>query len=120
MRSTRVGYAGGDFQNPTYKDVCSGKTGHAEALEITFDPSEVSYERLLELFLGMHNPPPRPQPGYQYRSTVFYHTPRQKEAAEALKQKLEKDRKAAGFEIVPAPVFWQAEDYHQQYHDKRR
>lgn len=124
--STRVGYAGGTTKNPTYKDVCSDKTGHAEAVEVTFDPAKVSYEKLLDVFWKMHNPTTLnrqgPDHGTQYRSAVFYQDEAQKAAAEASKARLEKSgkyRRPIVTEITAAGPFWQAEDYHQQYFEKR-
>ena len=119
-----VGYTGGSMPNPSYQDVCTDRTGHAEALEITFDPARVSYEQLLDHFFKMHDPttPNRqgPDVGTQYRSAVFYHSPQQKAAAEAALQRLQ-----AGFkrpivtQIVPAVPFYRAEEYHQRYLEKR-
>jgi peptide-methionine (S)-S-oxide reductase len=121
-----VGYTGGSTPNPTYQQVCSDRTGHAEAVEVTFDPLRVSYERLLDAFWGMHDPTTRnrqgPDVGSQYRSAIFYHSDAQKAAAEASKAALERSGRFRGpivTEIVPAPTFWRAEDYHQQYVTKR-
>ncbi len=121
--STRVGYTGGDFSNPTYQDVCSGGTGHAEAVEIEFDPSEVSYEKLLDIFWDIHDPTQLNRQGLdigaQYRSAIFYHGEEQKKAAIAsidAVQKLPKYRsRKVVTQILPAPEFWQAEEYHQKY-----
>ncbi|MDK2834770.1 MAG: peptide-methionine (S)-S-oxide reductase [Methanolobus sp.] len=125
VKYTQVGYTGGDFTNPSYKDVCSGGTGHAEAVEIIFDPGVVPYEKLLELFWAMHDPttPNRQGPdiGSQYRSAVFYHSKDQKEAALRIKRKLQESRqyrKDIVTEIVPADTFYRAEEYHQQYFEK--
>jgi peptide-methionine (S)-S-oxide reductase len=120
--STQVGYTGGHTENPTYQDVCSGATGHAEALLVAFDPARIAYADLLNRFWAIHNPTTLnrqgPDIGSQYRSAVFYHTSAQEETAKASKQKLE----SAGrypqpivTEIVPAVEFYPAEDYHQQY-----
>ncbi len=121
-----VGYTGGTTPNPTYQQVCSDRTGHAEAVEVTFDPSRVSYEQLLDAFWAMHDPttPNRqgPDVGSQYRSAIFYHSAQQKAAAEASKAALERSGRYSApvvTEIVPAPTFWRAEDYHQQYVSKR-
>jgi peptide-methionine (S)-S-oxide reductase len=124
--STRVGYAGGKMNNPTYKDVCTDKSGHAEAVEIMFDPSKISYEQLLTVFWSLHDPTQvdrqGPDVGSQYRSMIFYHSPEQEAAAKASKEKLAQSGKyprPIATEIVPAGDFWQAEDYHQQYLEKR-
>jgi peptide-methionine (S)-S-oxide reductase len=124
--STRVGYTGGSLDNPTYHDVCSGRTGHAESVEITYDPTIVSYDRLLDAFWAVHNPTTLnrqgPDVGTQYRSAIFFHNPAQETAARASKDKLQNSGKyARGLvtEIVPASTFWEAEDYHQQYLEKR-
>lgn len=123
---TKVGYMGGTFENPSYKDVCSGKTGHAETVEVTYDPSIISYNKLLDVFWKIHDPttPNRqgPDVGNQYRSVIFYHTPMQKKIAEASKKKLQNSgRYNNGIvtEIVPASKFWPAEEYHQRYIEKR-
>jgi len=125
--STRVGYTGGQFINPTYKDVCSHKTGHAEAIEITFDPSIVSYDELLEVFWTIHDPTTLnrqgPDVGTQYRSAIFYLNLNQKEKAESSKAKLEASKRFKRpivTQIVPASDFWEAEEYHQQYTEKRK
>jgi peptide-methionine (S)-S-oxide reductase len=124
--STRVGYTGGDFANPTYKDVCGDSTGHAEAVEVEYDPAKVSYEQLLEVFWENHDPTQLnrqgPDWGTQYRSAIFFHSPEQAAAAKASKQKLEESggyRKPIVTQIVPAVTFYEAEDYHQQYLEKR-
>ncbi|MFX0038778.1 MAG: peptide-methionine (S)-S-oxide reductase MsrA [Promethearchaeota archaeon] len=125
--STRVGYTGGKFTNPTYKDVCSHKTGHAEAIEITFDPSIVSYDELLDVFWSIHDPTtPNRQGldvGTQYRSAIFYLNSDQKKQAEDSKVKLETSKrfkKPIVTQIVSASEFWEAEEYHQQYNEKRK
>jgi peptide-methionine (S)-S-oxide reductase len=123
---TRVGYIGGKTANPTYEQVCTDRSGHAEAIEIEFDPAVVSFQQLLELFFENHDPTTLnrqgPDVGSQYRSGVFYHSPQQQNAAEA---EIEK-RNASGdyahevvTEVVPAGVFYSAEDYHQKYFMKR-
>jgi peptide-methionine (S)-S-oxide reductase len=126
VAATTVGYAGGTTQNPTYKDVCSGRTGHAEVVEVKFDPSVVSYEELLKVFWENHDPTTLnrqgPDVGEQYRSAIFYHTPEQEHAARASKAALEESgayRRPIVTEITPAPTFYRAEDYHQQYFEKR-
>ncbi len=123
--STRVGYTGGDVKNPTYQLVCSGKTGHAESIEITFNPSVVSYKELLEHFFSLHDPTQLnrqgPDVGTQYRSVIFYHSLSQKEAAEAFIKEVESSkrfRRPIATKISPADVFYQAEDYHQDYYKK--
>lgn len=125
--STRVGYTGGDVENPSYRLVCSGKTGHAESVEITFDPSVVSYKDLLEAFFKLHDPTQidrqGPDVGTQYRSVVFYHSPEQKQAAKKYIQELENSkrfRRPIATKVAPAEEFFKAEDYHQQYYEKRK
>lgn len=124
--STRVGYTGGAMENPTYHDVCGDETGHAEAVEVTYDPARISYEELLNIFWANHDPTTLnrqgPDVGTQYRSAIFWHSPEQEAVARASKEKLEKakvHRRPLVTEIVPAGAFWQAEDYHQQYLEKR-
>lgn len=124
--STTVGYSGGDFPNPTYKDVCSGKTGHAEVVQVEYDPSIISYEDLLEVFWKIHNPTTLnrqgPDIGEQYRSAVFYHNDEQKKKAEELKQKLDDSgifKKPIVTEIKPIKKFYRAEEYHQKYIQKK-
>lgn len=126
VASTRVGYTGGQTENPDYRLVCSGRTGHAEALEITFDPAVVSYDNLLHDFFSLHDPTQvnrqGPDVGTQYRSAIFYHSPEQEAAALAFKKKLESDkvfRKSIATQIAPAATFYAAEEYHQQYLAKR-
>lgn len=125
--STVVGYTGGDVKNPTYKQVCSDKTGHAEAVKVTFDPSQISYEKLLEIFFDLHDPTQVDRQGWdvgsQYRSVIFYHTAEQKKAAEKIVKKLEgsgRFKKPISTQIVSAPEFYKAEEYHQQYYEKRK
>ncbi len=125
--STRVGYTGGQFSEPTYKDVCSLKTGHAEAIEITFDPSKVSYDELLDIFWSIHDPTTLnrqgPDIGLQYRSAIFFINHEQKEKAIRSKDKIDASRrfkKPVVTQIVPASDFWEAEEYHQQYDEKRK
>ncbi len=125
--STRVGYSGGQVKNPTYQLVCSDETGHAESIEMVFDPAVTSHDELLKQFFRLHDPTQvnrqGPDVGTQYRSVVFYHNERQKEAALKMIEKLNKsgrfDRPIAT-QVVPAAEFYPAEDYHQQYHDKLR
>ncbi len=126
VTATRVGYTGGKTNNPTYKDVCSDQTGHAEAVEIEYDPAKLSYEKLLDVFFENHDPTQLdrqgPDWGSQYRSAIFFHSPEQQAAARAAKAKLENSgafQKPIVTQIVPAPVFFEAEDYHQQYLEKR-
>ena len=123
---TAVGYLGGTLENPTYEDVCSGTTGHAEVVQVTFDPSKVSYEKLLDTFWDNHDPTTKnrqgPDVGDQYRSAIFYHSPEQQKAAEESKKAIAKSarfRKEIVTEITPASAFYKAEDYHQQYLRKR-
>ncbi len=123
---TAVGFMGGTLANPTYEDVCTGRTGHAEVVEVTYDPAQVSYQDLLDLFWSIHDPttPNRqgPDVGTQYRSVIFYHTPEQEAAARASKQEVERSggfRRPIVTAIEPAGTFWRAEEYHQQYLAKR-
>ena len=124
--STSVGYTGGSFKDPTYEDVCSRKTGHAEAVEVEYDSSGVSYDELLTVFWENHDPTTLnrqgPDIGTQYRSAIFFHTPEQKAAAIASKEKLQNSgryKNPIATEITPASQFYRAEDYHQQYVEKR-
>lgn len=124
--TTAVGYAGGWMKDPTYKDVCTDKTGHAEVVQVKFDPSQVSYDDLLQVFWECHDPTQLnrqgPDFGTQYRSAIFYHTPEQQAAAVASKELLEKSgrfRRPIVTEITPASEFYRAEEYHQQYLEKR-
>ncbi len=124
--STSVGYLGGSLKNPTYEDVCSGSTGHAEAVQVEYDPALVSYEDLLNVFWATHNPTTLnrqgPDIGTQYRSAIFFHDPQQQAAAIASKQKLQdsgKHKNSIVTEITPATEFYAAENYHQQYLEKR-
>ena len=126
VTTTTVGYAGGTLENPTYEDVCTGRTGHAEVVQVVFDPARVSYGQLLDAFWDSHDPTQLnrqgPDFGTQYRSAIFFHSPEQEAAARASKERLG----AAGrlgreivTEIAPATEFYPAEDYHQQYLEKR-
>jgi peptide-methionine (S)-S-oxide reductase len=124
--STRVGYIGGHTENPTYKEVCTDRTGHAEAVEVEFDPKKIRFGELLNVFWENHDPTQvnrqGPDWGTQYRSAIFYHSPEQQAEAQASKDSLEKAHrysKPIATQIVPAPVFYAAEEYHQQYLEKR-
>jgi peptide-methionine (S)-S-oxide reductase len=123
--STVAGYTGGTTENPTYKQVCTGKTGHAEAVEVTYDPNKVSYEDLLKAFFQMHNPTTLNRQGWdvglQYRSAIFYHNENQRKAALDMIDKLSKSGKFPRpivTEVKPAGPFYKAEDYHQKYAEK--
>lgn len=126
VTSTAVGYIGGQLPNPTYEEVCADQTGHAEAVEVEFNPDEISYEKLLDVFWHNHNPTTLnrqgPDVGNQYRSAIFYHDETQKEIAEKSKQSLDS---SGSFddpivtEIIPAPKFYKAEEYHQKYFKKQ-
>jgi peptide-methionine (S)-S-oxide reductase len=120
-----VGYTGGNTENPTYRDVCSDSTGHAEAVLVEFDPEKVTYEQLLDSFFSMHDPTTKyrqgPDVGSQYRSAIFFHTPEQEAAARAAVKRLEESKRFKRpivTEIVPASAFWKAEEYHQRYYEK--
>jgi methionine-S-sulfoxide reductase len=122
---TTVGYTGGHKENPTYEEVCAGKTGHAEAIEILYDPSQITYEELLDIFWKNIEPTMLNRQfidfGTQYRTVIFYHNEEQKRLAEASKQKLEKSGKfykPIVTEILPVPIFYKAEEYQQQYYKK--
>jgi peptide-methionine (S)-S-oxide reductase len=125
--ATAVGYEGGTMDRPTYKDVCTDQTGHAEVVELDFDPEKVTYEALLDKFFEMHNPTTLnrqgPDWGAQYRSAVFFHSPEQEKSA---REKIEQLTAAGRFkpmrivtQVVPAQTFWRAEEYHQRYLEKR-
>jgi methionine-S-sulfoxide reductase len=125
--STRVGYSGGNVKNPTYRQVCSDKTGHAESIEIVYDPAAVSYDALLQRFFRFHDPTQvnrqGPDVGTQYRSVIFYHDESQKDAALKMIQDLNASgqfKRPIATQVVPAAEFYQAEDYHQQYYEKFR
>ena len=125
VKSTKVGYTGGQLSDPTYEEVCTDKTGHAEAVEVEYDPTEISFEGLLEVFWNNHNPTTLnkqgPDVGIQYRSAIFYHDENQKEIAEKSKNLLDKSGRFSDpivTQIVPAPVFYKAEEYHQKYFKK--
>lgn len=124
--STTVGYSGGTVKEPTYQQVCTDRTGHAEVVQVTYDPSQVSYEELLRVFWSVHDPTQRnrqgPDVGSQYRSVIFFHSPEQAAAAKASKKRLEQagvHKRPIVTEIVPAAEFYPAEEYHQQYLEKR-
>jgi peptide-methionine (S)-S-oxide reductase len=126
VKQTTVGYSGGTLENPSYGDVCSGRTGHAEAIEIEYDPMEVSYDELLQVFWENHDPTTLnrqgPDVGTQYRSVIFYHDEEQQLAATRSKERLASSgryRNPIVTEIVPAAEFYRAEEYHQQYLEKR-
>ncbi len=124
VKSTAVGYMGGKLKNPTYKEVCTDSTGHAEVLEVTFDPEVISYHDILEVFWDNHNPTTLnrqgPDVGTQYRSAIFYHSPEQKAEAEKSRDAAQaRFPKPIVTEISPATDFWRAEEYHQQYLEKR-
>jgi peptide-methionine (S)-S-oxide reductase len=126
VTETAVGYEGGATDRPTYKDVCSNSTGHAEVVEITFDPAKVSYQTLLGAFFELHDPTQLnrqgPDWGTQYRSAVFFHSPAQEQAARATIESLKEQHRFAKpivTQVVPAQTFWRAEDYHQKYLQKR-
>ena len=124
VTATRVGYTGGSVPNPHYKLVCTGTTGHAEAVEVTYDPTRVSYDELLDVFWNEHDPTQKNRQGWdfgtQYRSAIFVHSPEQEAAARAsLAERQRGLRKPIVTEIVPATEFYEAEDYHQQYLEKR-
>jgi peptide-methionine (S)-S-oxide reductase len=124
VKETRVGYMGGKLKNPTYKDVCTDSTGHAEVLEVTFDPAVISYHDILEVFWDNHNPTTLnrqgPDVGTQYRSAIFYHSPEQEAEAKASRDAAQsRFPRPIVTEITPATEFWRAEEYHQQYLEKR-
>jgi peptide-methionine (S)-S-oxide reductase len=126
IKSTMVGYTGGRRANPTYKDVCTDLTGHAEAIQLQYDPEEVTYEELLKVFWSIHNPTTKnrqgPDVGSQYRSVIFYHTPEQELSARKSIEELEKSgrfRNRIVTEIVPANIFYKAEEYHQKYYERK-
>ena len=123
---TAVGYAGGHTENPTYQDVCTDETGHAEVVQVTFDSAKVSYEQLLDAFWQAHDPTQvnrqGPDFGKQYRTAIFFHSPEQEAAAKKSREALEashKLRRPIATEITPAGTFWRAEEYHQRYLEKR-
>lgn len=126
VKDTAVGYMGGKLESPSYEDVCTDRTGHAEVVQVTYDPNEISYAELLKVFWTNHNPTTLdrqgPDMGTQYRSVIFFHTPEQKAAAAKSKLALEQSgrwKRAIVTEIVPAVAFFRAEEYHQRYLQKR-
>ena len=126
IKDTAVGFMGGTTENPTYEGVCTGRTGHAEVVQVTYDPEKVPYSKLLETFWDAHDPttPNRQGPdiGTQYRSVIFYHTPEQEAEARASKEEMDRSgrfRRPIVTAIEPAGTFWRAEEYHQQYFAKR-
>jgi len=123
---TAVGFMGGITGNPTYEDVCTGRTGHTEVVQVTYDPGEVSYRALLDVFWNAHDPTTLnrqgPDIGVQYRSVIFYHTPEQEAEARVSKEEMDRSgrfRRTIVTAIEPAGAFWRAEEYHQQYFAKR-
>jgi peptide-methionine (S)-S-oxide reductase len=121
-----VGYSGGRTQNPSYQEVCTDTTGHAEVVQVTFDPEKLSYDQLLDVFWTIHDPTQvnrqGPDYGKQYRTAIFFHSPEQEAAAKKSKEALEasgKLRRPVATEITPAGPFWRAEEYHQRYLEKR-
>jgi peptide-methionine (S)-S-oxide reductase len=126
VASTAVGYMGGTLANPTYEDVCTDRTGHAEVVQVAYDPAQVSYDQLLDVFWSNHDPTTfnrqGPDVGTQYRSVIFFHTPGQKAAAEASRERQQKSgrfRRPIVTEVAPAATFHRAEEYHQHYLEKR-
>jgi peptide-methionine (S)-S-oxide reductase len=127
VTATAVGYEGGSLDKPTYHDVCTDKTGHAEVVELDFDPEKISFGQLLDAFFSLHNPTSLnyqgPDWGTQYRSVVFYHSKEQETAARAKIEELTADGRYAPkrivTQVVPAQTFWRAEEYHQRYLEKR-
>ncbi|HUP00053.1 MAG TPA: peptide-methionine (S)-S-oxide reductase MsrA [Gemmatimonadota bacterium] len=126
VNAAAVGYMGGTTENPSYKEVCNDTTGHAEVVQVEYDPGRVSYEELLDLFWRSHDPTTLNRQGLdvgtQYRSAIFTHTPEQAEAARASKERLDRERRFRRpivTEIAPAGPFWRAEEYHQRYLEKR-
>jgi peptide-methionine (S)-S-oxide reductase len=121
---TAVGYEGGSLENPSYEDVCTDRTGHAEVVDVEFDPAEVGYEQLVEKFWELHDPTQLnrqgPDVGTQYRSAIFVHSPEQEQVAEASKERAQaRFSRPIVTQVEPATTFWRAEDYHQQYLQKR-
>jgi len=124
VTGTRVGYSGGELENPTYEQVCSDTTGHAEVVEVTYDDEKVPYEQLLAIFWAEHDPTQLnrqgPDVGDQYRSVIFVHDDAQRAAAEASRERVQaRSSKPVVTQIEDAPAFWEAEDYHQHYLEKR-
>ena len=126
VNSTVVGYMGGTLENPSYQDVCTDETGHAEVVQIDYDPAQISYEELLQVFWQSHDPTSLNRQGVdvgsQYRSAIFYHTLQQEEMAKAMKEQLKQSQRfhqPIVTEIVPATTFYRAEEYHQRYLEKQ-
>jgi peptide-methionine (S)-S-oxide reductase len=126
VTATAVGYEGGAVDHPTYQQVCTDRTGHAEAVEIDYDPEQIAYERLLDAFFSLHDPTQLnrqgPDWGEQYRSAIFFHSPEQETEAKAFIAKLTAEKRFAKpivTQVVPAETFWRAEEYHQKYLEKR-
>jgi peptide-methionine (S)-S-oxide reductase len=124
VRATTVGYTGGTLDEPSYEDVCTGRTGHAEAVQVEFDPGRVSYDQILDVFWQSHDPTTLnrqgPDVGTQYRSAIFFHSPEQEAAARASRDRLQsRTKKEIVTEITAASQFWPAEQYHQRYLEKR-
>ena len=124
VTDTRVGYIGGETERPSYEQVCTGRTGHAEAVEVIYDPAKVTYDQLLDIFWECHDPTQKnrqgPDIGTQYRSAIFVHDDQQRDAAERSRADRQRRLRATiQTEIQPAPTFWPAEEYHQQYLQKR-
>ena len=125
VKATSVGYSGGTTEQPTYKEVCTGRTGHAEVCEVDFDPAQVTYEQLLDAFWNMHDPTTSnrqgPDIGTQYRSAIYYTTPEQQQIATASKEAADKSgkfKRPIVTEITAAGAYWKAEEYHQRYFEK--
>lgn len=126
VKNTAVGYSGGKTANPTYQEVCTDLTGHAEVVRVEYDPKEISYSELLNVFWTSHDPTQMnrqgPDFGKQYRSVIFFHTPEQEKVAREAKEALEKSgkfKRPVATQIVPAAPFYPAEEYHQRYYEKR-
>ena len=124
VTKTTVGYSGGHLDNPTYPVVCSGRTGHAEAVEVEFDPDKVSFEELADAFWKLHDPTQKnrqgPDVGTQYRSAIFFHSPDQEKTALASRERAQDSfKKPIATEVTAATEFWPAEEYHQRYLEKR-
>jgi peptide-methionine (S)-S-oxide reductase len=126
VTATAVGYMGGSLENPTYPDVRTGRTGHAEVVQVEYDPARVGYEQMLDVFWASHDPTALnrqgPDVGTQYRSAIFFHTPEQQAAAQASKERLQASGRyprPVVTAVTPAGTFWRAEDYHQKYLEKR-
>ena len=126
VAETTAGFEGGTLENPTYKEVCTDRTGHAEVVQVMFDPAKISYSQLLDAFFSLHDPTqlnrPGPDRGTQYRSMVFFHSPEQQQAALATIERLTQKKvfpKPIVTQVVPAQTFWPAEEHHQKYLEKR-